>query len=328
MSSIPTKQIDGDVAVGRNVIVGGKATFRGSTTIGHNLIVEGWLDAKNIKGPDKGLYRSVTKLREAYPRPHDGWCALVGESLPAQLYIAEHGAWIDTGNTAGNPTIESDVMNEAIGQLELSQAAQDEMLLALQQSVWPLDIVFTVNPLTIEVGAASTISTSWTVKRNGVNVLAKSTVKWSSPSESNVVVTQSSKSASLNPTTPGTSAFSISVEYEGMKVTRTANVTAVYPSYFGKVAADDVVTADIVTALAKVIQPSKAMTQTGIALANQRLCFAYPKSFGALASVKDGNNFETLTAYARTEATINGVAYYVYTMIMPVTASGIKQIYS
>ena len=62
MSSIPTKQIDGDVAVGRDVNIGGKATIRGSAKVGHNLTVDGWLEAKNIKGPNKGLFKTATQL--------------------------------------------------------------------------------------------------------------------------------------------------------------------------------------------------------------------------------------------------------------------------
>ena len=44
MSSIKTTQIDGDVSVGRNVAIGGKADIAGSAHIGHNLKVDGWLE--------------------------------------------------------------------------------------------------------------------------------------------------------------------------------------------------------------------------------------------------------------------------------------------
>ena len=80
MSSIPTKQIDGDVSVGRNVSAGGNANIQGNARVGHNLKVEGWLEAKNVKGVNKGLFASVTALREAYPHPHDGWFAGVSAS--------------------------------------------------------------------------------------------------------------------------------------------------------------------------------------------------------------------------------------------------------
>lgn len=75
MSSIPTKQIDGDVAVGRNVSAGGDANIQGSARVGHDLRVEGWLEAKNIKAANKGLFATPAALRIAYPQPHDGWFA-------------------------------------------------------------------------------------------------------------------------------------------------------------------------------------------------------------------------------------------------------------
>lgn len=90
MSSIPTKQIDGDVAVGRNVSAGGNAVVRGCVTIGHNLKVEGWLHAPNIKGACKGYFLSLTDLNDAYPAPADGDYAFVSESgLPGPIYIAK-----------------------------------------------------------------------------------------------------------------------------------------------------------------------------------------------------------------------------------------------
>lgn len=123
MSSIPTKQIDGDVAVGRNVSIGGKATIRGSASIGHNLKVEGWLDAPNVKGPNKGLFKTAVQLREAYPNPHEGWWALVGDTLPAHVYMANGGAWVAQNNAdgtpklAGNPTVDSSEYMEAVEQM-------------------------------------------------------------------------------------------------------------------------------------------------------------------------------------------------------------------
>lgn len=109
MSSIPTKQIDGDVAVGRNVSAGGNANIQGSARVGHDLVVEGWLEAKNIKGVNKGLFASVAALREAYPKPHDGWFAGVSASdkdiadlgLTVQqgkalfrMYVGSGGDWV------------------------------------------------------------------------------------------------------------------------------------------------------------------------------------------------------------------------------------------
>ena len=59
MSSIKTTQIDGDVSVGRNVAIGGKADIAGSVHVGHNLKVDGWLEAPNSKGANKGIFLTV-----------------------------------------------------------------------------------------------------------------------------------------------------------------------------------------------------------------------------------------------------------------------------
>lgn len=101
MSSIPTKHIDGDVAIGRNVSVGGDANIQGSARIGHNLKIEGWLEARNIKGALKGFFPTVEALRAAYAIPETGWLALVGESMPATIWYGEGGEWKTKGATCG-----------------------------------------------------------------------------------------------------------------------------------------------------------------------------------------------------------------------------------
>lgn len=97
---IEIKSITGDVAISRHASIGGTATVRGSATVGHNLKVEGWLDAKNIRTPCKGLFQSEALLKDAYPKGHPGWWAVVGESLPAELYVVgPDGEWADSGTT-------------------------------------------------------------------------------------------------------------------------------------------------------------------------------------------------------------------------------------
>ena len=106
MSSIPAKSLDGDISVGRNSNIGGNAVVRGCATIGHNLKVEGWLHAPNIKGACKGYFLSLTDLNDAYPAPADGDYAFVSESgLPGPIYIAKNGVWTDSGKTGG-PTLD------------------------------------------------------------------------------------------------------------------------------------------------------------------------------------------------------------------------------
>ena len=120
MSSIKTTQMDGDVSVGRNVAIGGGTIIQGDGHIKGFLKVDGWLEAKNIKAANKGLFTTVEKLREAYPLPHDGWWAIVGNTLPGYIYIVDGGVWISTGEMGGSPTIESERYASSIAELEAS----------------------------------------------------------------------------------------------------------------------------------------------------------------------------------------------------------------
>lgn len=97
-----SKQIVGDVAVGRHVYIGGNANVSGNATIKQNLKVDGWLDAKNIKHTNKGLFPSIDALNEAYPEPELGWYALVGDTIPAEIYIVEDGVWKDSNKESND----------------------------------------------------------------------------------------------------------------------------------------------------------------------------------------------------------------------------------
>lgn len=108
-TTIPTKHIDGDVSIGRNVAAGGDANIQGSAHVSHDLKVDGWLEAKNVKAANKGLFATAGALREAYPQPHDGWFAGVsatnaditalgltvqqGKAL-FRMYIGSGGEWV------------------------------------------------------------------------------------------------------------------------------------------------------------------------------------------------------------------------------------------
>lgn len=140
MRTNPTKQIDGNVAIGRNIAVGGGAAVRGNATFDHNVRVKGWLDAPNIKGPLKGLYESEETLRRAYPRPMPGWFALVGDTLPAAVWRVDGKDWVPTGETGGEFRLYPDRLEREVG--ELGEAVGE-----LRELVIPWDDV------TFEVGA-------------------------------------------------------------------------------------------------------------------------------------------------------------------------------
>ena len=91
-----------DISVNRHLNVGRDARIQGNVNIKHSVKIEGWLDAPNMVGAMKGLFEDITKLNAAYPRPQNGWYALVGSEIPASLYRAWDGKWEDTGNLYGS----------------------------------------------------------------------------------------------------------------------------------------------------------------------------------------------------------------------------------
>lgn len=109
-------------------------------------------------------------------------------------------------------------------------------------------------------------------------------------------------------------------------IEKTASYTFVMASYYGAVTTAPTDKAGI-TALTKSVKNTKALTAT-FTLSNQRSCYCYPANFGNLSSIKDANNFEYLSSYTKTSVTVDNVAYNVYTLTDPVTASGFKQVYA
>lgn len=96
-SPIPLRKIDGDVDVGRNVAIGGDAIVQGKSHYKGDVRIDGWLDAENIKGPNKGLFTTLEGLKRAYPHPKDGWWAVVSKTLPGPIYVGDKGQWIRAG---------------------------------------------------------------------------------------------------------------------------------------------------------------------------------------------------------------------------------------
>lgn len=130
-NNIENHSVGGSVAVGRDVTVGGRSTVRGNATFNRDVYISGWLNARNIRGAGKGLYESVEKLNSAYPNPENGWFALVGNTLPADIYRAWGGKWEATGQKGGEPVLELAKLTELSESLEnevSARVAADEAL--------------------------------------------------------------------------------------------------------------------------------------------------------------------------------------------------------
>lgn len=130
-NNIENHSVGGSVAVGRDITVGGRSTIRGNATFDRDVYISGWLNARNIRGAGKGLYETVDKLNSAYPNPENGWFALVGDTLPADIYRAWGGEWKATGQKGGEPVLELAKLTELSESLEnevSARVAADEAL--------------------------------------------------------------------------------------------------------------------------------------------------------------------------------------------------------
>lgn len=130
-NNIENHSVGGSVAVGRDVTVGGRSTIRGNAAFNRDVYISGWLNARNIRGTGKGLYETVDKLNSAYPNPENGWFALVGNTLPADIYRAWGGEWVATGQKGGEPVLELAKLTELSESLEneiSARVAADEAL--------------------------------------------------------------------------------------------------------------------------------------------------------------------------------------------------------
>ena len=143
-------------------------------------------------------------------------------------------------------------------------------------------------------------------------------------------------SYTYTPSTPISNTVTLSVDVKDgeQTVTKSIKITFCYPTYYGTVA-DSVVSmsaSDIQGLDKRVAVNNKAMTWNGISMDYGKLCYAYPKSFGVLTSIKDANNVDYINSYTRTEVTLtengNSVVYYCYLLTDAAGVSNFKQIYA
>ena len=199
------------------------------------------------------------------------------------------------------------------------------IILELQETLFPVSVNFNVSPTVIKTKTPTNVNFTFSVIRKNKNVTSDA-VKYFNGE----VITGTSKTISVNESSHKTISYTFSGAYQGLTASSTKTITIVDDCYYGIVSASWTPNSSTVSALLKTsIKSNKSFTWSGINLTNQRVCYAFPKYYNALSSIKDGNNFEYITdSYTRTDIVIDGVDYYAYTLTRPVTISGFKQIYS
>lgn len=220
------------------------------------------------------------------------------------------GSFVDiVVDDALSETSENPVQNKVI----------TEALNRINKELFPLTIAVSGGGL-FEKRTTQTITVSWVIKEGSDVVIPTSITVNDEP------VTNTHTSKQFTNVTTNTT-YTVKAVKDGITVTGSTSVTFVNPSYFGVVAANFIPTEDAIKALTKSVKNGRGYTGT-VNLNNQKTCYVYPKSFGALTAIKDANNFEYLSSYTRFEFTVWDETYYIYVLTDPVTIDGFKQIYS
>lgn len=245
------------------------------------------------------------------------------ESPEEGVNIYEEWVWLDTESryeligslgkievdNALSETSENPVQNKVI----------TEALNRINKELFPLTIAVSGGGL-FEKRTSQTVTVTWTVKEGSNNVIPE-TITINDEAVTNTHTSKQFTNVTTNTT------YTVKAVKDGITVQGSTSVTFVNPSYFGPVAATFTPTEDNIKALTKSIKNGRGYTGN-TSLNNQKTCYAYPKSFGALTSIKDANNFEYINSYTRSEVTVWDEIYYVYVLTDATTINGFKQIYS
>lgn len=214
---------------------------------------------------------------------------------------------------------------------ELLLTPMNDQIKLLMDKVYPLTVSMTGGGV-YEVNTTRNIALNWIVKLGDVTITDEPTLVQTLTVEGTQEQLEPNvRSKVINDVTstaPVTKNYAINVNLSGVVATASVNVQFVLSSYLGIIAADkDTITADEILAMTKRVASSKNFTTT-VNLANEKLVYAYPKSFGALTSIKDANSFEYIDSYVSSELSINGNAYYIYVLANGVTIDNFRQVFS
>lgn len=185
----------------------------------------------------------------------------------------------------------------------------------LLKEVFPLNITVTGGGV-YKKGTSQTIQVSWAVREGKTPITPeKLTVN-------NEEVSPAEKYKVFFGVTTTTS-YSVTATKGDITVRGVTTATFVNPSYFGVVSASFTPNADNVSALGETIKTGRSFSGT-VTTNNQKVCYSYPLSMGALTSIKDASGYEYINSFTRSTLRINDEDYYVYVLTDASSVSNYK----
>ena len=252
----------------------------------------------------------------------------VDDGVGGQTHIVYNKINVDLGSGSGDTGATADwVTNITVGGLNTNTDLTD---------MTSLEILKAMTKKYVNASATVVWSQANTVLEQGtsfdLNVTVKSFKNGDYPVDKvelyrdNVKVEEKVATGTVNFTTINNIAGNTKIEvklYDTNGVVRTISTKSyvfTYPTFVGNSAI--IPTETEVLATNKLVRTKAVLTQSYTA--NEYLIFASPKSFGALTSIKDPNNFENLGSFIRLDLTVNSVDYYVYYTKNKITCTNFK----
>ena len=239
--------------------------------------------------------------------------AYIGDTLEKVTIFDENGVYV---KTFWKP-------KEIISSVRMNKI--EEGIYSLSQKVADL----TFKPISI---TSFKSNLSKTVYEKNIETINSCKFTWStsmipkSISLTDCTVETSDTSYTYNKTISDTKTFTLSVTDSKNNV-RSSSITFtfVYPFYYGTFT-NSLTEADIKNEVKLVeLKNNKTLTLT---YNDMKVSYAYPKAYGELKSIKDGNGFEYLNDFNKEEMNINSIPYYVYKIKNKASVSQIKYTFS
>lgn len=239
--------------------------------------------------------------------------AYIGDTLEKVTIFDENGVYV---KTFWKP-------KEIISSVRMNKI--EEGIYSLSQKVADL----TFKPISI---TSFKSNLSKTVYEKNIETINSCKFTWStsmipkSISLTDCTVETSDTSYTYNETISDTKTFTLSVTDSKNNV-RSSSITFtfVYPFYYGTFT-NSLTEADIKNEVKLVeLKNNKTLTLT---YNDMKVFYAYPKAYGELKSIKDGNGFEYLNDFNKEEMNINSIPYYVYKIKNKASVSQIKYTFS
>lgn len=209
----------------------------------------------------------------------------------------------------GTPTTEND-WDSLGGTIDLTDI--NNQLTKINEKLFPLSISVTGGGL-FKKGTTNNVTVNWAIKYGddvvqGAGDLTSLTINNE----------ELDKSLRTKQFTGITTTTSYTVKVAGRNMTAQGNVNATFanPNYCGVVASDFIINESNITNLSsgELLRNSRSYTFSNYNATAQKVCYAYPASFGNLTNILDANGFKYLDSFNKTTLEVNGETYNVYLM--------------